>query len=108
MKGSADWIERYPQVKALLQGEGEALLYGVEPTEAPTPSSPDADACQQCGAPLPTATDPPRGMRPETVARLALMERDATALAMKRALATAMAREIRRRFQPRGDEAPHA
>jgi hypothetical protein len=103
----SDWIDQYPQVKALLQGEGEALLYGVEPATPAPPASPDTDTCQQCGAPLPTAADPTRVIRPETVARLALMEGDATALAMKRALATAMAREIRRRFQPR-DETPHA
>ena len=73
-----DWIERYPQVKALLQGEGEALLYGVEPAQEDTPT---------------------REHGPHEV--------DATERAIKRALAVAMAREIRRRFQPR-DEDTHA
>jgi len=32
----ADWIDRYPQVKALLQADDDALLYGVED---PTPET---------------------------------------------------------------------
>jgi hypothetical protein len=97
----SDWIERYPQVKALLQGEGEALLYGVEPMEE-APSS-----CQDAAAGAGPEQDPARMMPPETQARLARLEAAATALAVKRALAVAMAREIRRRFQPR-DEDTHA
>jgi hypothetical protein len=92
----SDWIERYPQVKALLQGEGEALLYGVEPAQEDTPT-------REHG---PHEVDGSEG-RTRIQARLAQIEADATERAIKRALAVAMAREIRRRFQPR-DEDTHA
>jgi len=42
-----DWIDKYPQVKALLQREDEDVLYGVEDEPEAPPALTDAEYRQQ-------------------------------------------------------------
>ena len=99
----ADWIDKYPQVKALLQEQNDALLYGTEDEPEVSPPLTDEEyrtqiralmaeirACEMEAAYTPeTAQEvepgrPQRVMSPETVRRLAHAEAEALSRAMAR------------------------